>query len=592
MVNTSSEPPMTDISDPVDDRIVAVEEGAEAFVELLNANNVDFIFLNPGTDTFPIQEALSKYKSLGKRTPKVVLSLHESMAMASAHGYFLLTKRPQVVLVHVDLGTQQVGGALHNAQRGKAGVVLCAGRAPWNTDSETRGTRSLSIHWIQEQFDQASIVRDYVKWDYELRSNKNIHQVMQRAFQVAAADPPGPVYLSLPREILMEKISSVHVPAQKKHGTPVTPAPDPSAISEAAKILAKAEKPLIIVGNPGRHPEAVAYLVKLAETLGTPVITSGMAMNFPTDHDLYNGLNLSPYFEEADAVLVIDYDIPYVPTKFKPKPNTKFIHMQIDPLRVGIPLWYFPADVLIEADSCKAIPELTKAVSSLLTASQHAKVEARSTQIKENRQRMRTKWQQLALDKKSQSPISLDWLSYCIGEAVGPEDIVIDEAVTSSPFIERHLTRTRPESLFRSGGSSLGFGLGGALGAKLAAPERTVITLVGDGAFVFGCPIAALWAAKTHQAPFLCIIFNNGLYKAAKQSLQEAYGENSCSERTCTWVGMDIAPSPDYATIARACGCYGEKVQHPEDIHGALKRALEEVRAGNPAVLDVVVEAQ
>lgn len=182
------------------EKIVPVDEGAEAFVELLNANGVEYIFLNPGTDTFPIQEALSKFKALGKRTPKVILCLHESVAMAAAHGYFAVTGRPQVVLVHVDIGTQQVGGALHNAQRGRIGVIFCAGRAPSTIDQDVRGERSGGIHWIQEQYDQAGIVRGYVKWEYELRSNTSIHQVVQRAFQVASTEPCGPVYLTLPRE--------------------------------------------------------------------------------------------------------------------------------------------------------------------------------------------------------------------------------------------------------------------------------------------------------------------------------------------------------------------------------------------------------
>ncbi|MEE8413301.1 MAG: thiamine pyrophosphate-binding protein [Dehalococcoidales bacterium] len=161
------------------EKTIPVDEGAEAFVEIMNANKVDYLFLNPGTDTFPIQEAISKFKALGKRTPKVILCLHESVALAAAHGYFAVTGRPQVVLVHVDIGTLQVGGALHNAQRGRIGIIFCAGRAPSTYDQNIRGERSAGIHWIQEQFDQAGSVRNYVKWEYELRSAGNIHQVSQ-----------------------------------------------------------------------------------------------------------------------------------------------------------------------------------------------------------------------------------------------------------------------------------------------------------------------------------------------------------------------------------------------------------------------------
>jgi acetolactate synthase-1/2/3 large subunit len=163
------------------DQEIPVTNGAEAFVELLNANKVDYIFLNPGTDTFSIQEAISKFKSLGKRTPEVVLCLHESVAMAAAHGYFMISGKPQVVLVHVEVGPQQVGAALHNAQRSRIGVILCAGKVPPNVEGDDQECRYDSLHWLEEQFDPASVVRSYVKWEYELRSNENIHQVVQRA---------------------------------------------------------------------------------------------------------------------------------------------------------------------------------------------------------------------------------------------------------------------------------------------------------------------------------------------------------------------------------------------------------------------------
>ncbi|GAI18771.1 unnamed protein product, partial [marine sediment metagenome] len=248
------------------EKIVPVEAGAEAFVELLNANGVDYIFLNPGTDTFPIQEALSKFKALGKRTPEVILSLHESMGMAAAHGYFMVSGQPQVVLVHVDVGTQQVGGALHNAQRGRIGVVLCAGRAPVTLEQDKLGGR-WPFMWLQEQLDQSGIVRDYVKWDYELRSNENIHQVIQRAFQIASTEPCGPVYLTFPPELLMEKIKSVHIPDVARHSAASTPQADTILLAEVAAMLVQAEMPLIITGNPGRHPQSVASLVELAEIL-------------------------------------------------------------------------------------------------------------------------------------------------------------------------------------------------------------------------------------------------------------------------------------------------------------------------------------
>jgi len=570
---------------------VPVDEGAEAFVELLNANGVDYIFLNPGSDTFPIQEAISKFKALGKRTPEVILCLHESVAMAAAHGHFMVSRRPQVVLVHVDLGTQQVGGALHNAQRGRIGVILCAGRSPLTFDEDKRGGRSHYLHWLTEQFDQAGIVRNYVKWDYELRSNDNIHYVVQRAFQVSSAEPCGPVYLSLPREVLMERIDRVRILPAARYAAPVTPQADTSVLTRVAEMLIGAENPLIIAGDSGRHPQSVASLVELAEGLGARVITSKLRMNFPSTHPLWGGVDPNPYLKDADVILVIDTDVPYVPAQMKPEPGAKLVHIDIDPVKQNIPLWSFPADVLIEADSSKALPVLNEMVRQRVTPEQQARFQARFRQIESEHQKLQAEWHALAMSKADQKPISPEWLCHCIDEVVGEETIILNEAVTNELVVARQVRRTKPGTLFGPGGSNLGWGLGAALGAKLAAPNKTVVTLVGDGAFIFGCPTAALWAAVNYHAPFLCVIFNNGVYNAPKRALQNAYGKQSFSEKSEGWVGIDITPFPNYALLAQACDAHGQAVEDPSELRMALRGALDKVHNGKPAVVDVRIES-
>jgi acetolactate synthase-1/2/3 large subunit len=332
---------------------VPVEEGAEAFVELLNANDVRYIFINPGSDIFPVQEAIARFKYVGRRSPELIVCQHESLAMSAAHGYFAVTEQPQVVLVHTDVGTQQVGGALHNAQRGMAGIIFCAGRSPWTFEGERRGSRDIVGLFRQEQFDQAGIVRDYVKWDYELRCNDNIHHVVQRAFQVANTEPHGPVYLTLPREVLMEKISSVCPLPKGKYGAALSPEADASALAQAAKLLIDAQNPLVITSYLGRHTQAVAPFVELAETLGMRVVSMGMRMNFPTEHPLWAGISSNPYLADSDVILIIDQQMPYVPVEVKPAADAKIIYIDIDPVKASYPLWNFPADIRIQADSAR-----------------------------------------------------------------------------------------------------------------------------------------------------------------------------------------------------------------------------------------------
>ncbi len=568
------------------EKIIPVDEGAEAFVEMLNANDVEYLFLNPGTDTFPIQEALSKFKSLGKRTPEVILSLHESVAMAAAHGHFMISGKPQVVLVHVDVGTQQIGGALHNAQRARIGVILCAGRTPSTYEQDIRGERSGGIHWWQEQFDQAGIVRGYVKWEYELRFAANINNVVQRAFQVASTEPPGPVYLTLPREILMEKIENMTVPDVARHGAAVTPQADADELDKLAEALLGAENPLIIAGDPGRNPESVPSLVELAETLGVRVASDMMRMNFPNTHPLAATGFAGQYIKDADVLLVIDSDIPYIPRSVKLKEDARIIHISIDPVKKDMPLWTFPGDAFIQADSAKALPALTGIIKRKITPEQQTSFRERAEELGAEHKKARESMSADVLSKADQKPMASAWVGHCLNEVIDEDTIIVHE-MAIAPL--RHVRRTKPGTLYGSGGSSLGFGLGGALGAKLAAKDKTIVSLMGDGCFIFGCPIPTFWAADLYKAPFLAIILNNQEYHAPRGGLRGGYGEQSYSERTGVWVGMDI-PSPNYAMIAEACGAYGQTVEEPAQLKAAMEAALERVRNGQAALIDVRLE--
>jgi len=314
-------------------------------------------------------------------------------------------------------------------------------------------------------------------------------------------------------------------------------------------------------------------------------------MNFPTTHPLCSGGYAAPYLAEADAVLVIDMDVPYAPTQVKPRPDAKIIHIDIDPVKPAIPMWVFPVDILLEADSSKAMPELTRLIRRKLNSEQKSKIKARSQQIENENKKLREEWRHLAVTQADDKPISPEWLCYCINEVIDEDTILLNEAVTNMPSVGRQIHRTKSGTSFDSGGSSLGWGLGAALGAKLAAPDKTVVTLVGDGSFVFGCPTAALWAAHVNKAPFLTVIFNNQKYQAVKGALRRAYGKGSFSERGKS-VGIDIDEPPEYSLIAEACHGYGQVIEEPSELKPALKKALIQVRNGKSVVLDVKVESE
>jgi len=571
------------------EEVVPVDLGAEAFVELLNAHEVDCIFLNSGTDTFPVQEAISKFSAQGRRTPRIIVCPDELVAISAAHGHYLVSGQPQVVLVHVDAGTMQLGGGLHNAQRGRIGVILCAGRAPLTLEGELPGSRNIWIHWIQEQIDQAASVRGFCKWDYELRRNESIHHVVDRAFQVASSQPAGPVYLSLPRELLMEDVEGVRISPSKGNDAPVTPVADPAALRVVAQQLAKAKNPLIITGHSGKSEAAVAGLTEVAELVGAPVVSSSSRMNLPTNHPLWAGISPSPYLSDADVILIIDCDVPYIPVEAKPAPEAKIYWIDMDPVKDSIPLFTFPADSRILADTEKALPALAELLKEAITSEDKEKIQKRSQAISLRHQERRENGRKAALALANQKPIATDWLTHCINQAIGQDTLVLDETVTNAPSVANALERTQPGSIFTSGGSSLGWGLGAGLGSKLAAPDREVVVLVGDGAFIYGCPTASLWAALAHGAPFLTVVFNNQMHHATKRSWLGAYPQGY-GQSTGEFVGVDLTPSPDYSLLAKACQAYGELVEEPGEIPAALQRGLEAVKSGQAAVLDVRIQ--
>ncbi len=556
---------------------------AEAFIEVLNANGVECIFFNPGSVIAPVQVAFLKYKAAGKRTPKLVLCLDESVAMAAAHGHYMISGRPQVVMVHDELGTLQVGGAIHNAQWGRIPVILWAGKTP----SDQR------LDWQKKPFDVCRTLRNCVKWDHMLDSNEDIHDVLQRAFRTAFTEPCGPVYLSYPQEIMAEEVDKMSIPPSSPTAISSAAPPDADSLNEAAEMLLRAENPLILAGYTSRYPESVAMLVELAETLGAPVLSGLTRMNFPTTHPLSAGIEdiggsrkPNPYIADADVLLVIDYDIPYVPAEGVPRKEAKIVHIDIDPMTQGRPLWGRGADIFIEADSRKVIPALNKAIRRRLTPERSAKLRERSRRLASKHHKERNEWRALGANSAGQKPISPDWLGHCISEVVDEDTIIVNHVISHSASVTEQIERTEPGTLLGCAGGAIQWALGAALGAKVAAPDKTVVSLMTDGGFVWGCPLATLWSASAYQAPFLSVVFNNQSYGVIRGLVQMLSG-TELSDEMGFELGVDIVPPPEYGLVAQACGGYGRTVAEPADVLPALNEAIKQVRQGKPAVVDV-----
>jgi acetolactate synthase I/II/III large subunit len=555
---------------------------AEACVEVLNSFGVEYIFFNPGIDTVPLQVAVSRFKAVGKKAPGLVLCLDEAVAMAAAHGHYMVSGRPQMVMVHSELGTLQVGGALTNAQRGRVPIVLCAGVQP-STRRET---------WRKEPYDQGSIVRNCVKLDYEVKAGENVSDALSQVMQVALSGPSGPVYLATPIQTLFATSGEICVPSPS---VPAAKKAEASALEKAADILISSANPLIMAGQSGRKAGSVAALVKLAEALSARVIGGPVRMNFPTTHSLFAGIDpisggtrgSGRYISETDALLLIDYDLPYAAGPVVPPADTPVIYIDLDPAKRKAPLWDHTAEVFLEADSAEAIPALQKAIERKLTPDKSRLFKQRYIEIEYENLRQRIERKTQAKNQFDRRPITADWLAYCLAQVVEEDTLILNQTITHSSSVVEQIERTLPGSFLACAGGSIGWPLGAALGAKLAAPQKTVVTLMGDGAFIWGCPTATLWSARSYHAPFLAVIFNNQAYAAIKGLVQRAYGDEKLSSEKGFAAGVDIVSPPDYAMIATACGAFGQSIHEPQEVLPALKLALDHVRSGQPAVVDV-----
>ncbi len=556
----------------------AVESTAEAYLELLAARGVEYLFANAGTDFAPVIEAYAKRDAQGQAAPRPITVPHEVPAVAMAHGYAMVSGRPQAVMVHVIVGAGNAVGGIINAARSNVPMLFSAGRNPI-TEADHSGSRDRPIHWAQESFDQAAMVREFVKWDYELRSASDLETVVDRALTLAQAEPQGPVYLTLPREVLAERREAIEYADPARMAAPGPLLPSPESVAEAAQILASARNPLIIVKAAGRDPGAVAALVALAEALGAPVFDQFHTyVNFPQDHPLHGGFDVMPHLEEADAILVVESDVPWLPALKRPRPDARIVHLGVDPLFSRYPLRGFPTDLALAGTPRLALLALRDAVARRVDA---AVVAERRTRWEGEHARGRAAAAARARAVEADSPIDMAWLSRCVGDLVDDRTIVVNEYdldATQACF-------TKPGSYFAappSGG--LGWGLGAALGAKLAAPDKTVICCVGDGAYIFGAPTAAHFVSRASNLPVLFVVFNNRTWNAVKRAVQ-SLAHDGWAVRTGSIPLTALEPAPDYELVCQASGGHGERVEDPAQLPDALRRALRIVKEEKRQVL-------
>ncbi len=551
---------------------------AEHYLAALRARGIERLFFNAGTDFAPIVEAYARAPATNAAPfPEPIIATHENLAIGMAHGAYLVTGQPQALMVHVSVGTANAICGLMNASRERVPLLLTAGRSPLY-EADALGARDLRIHWGQEMFDQAGIVREFVKWDYELRGARQVQDVVDRALTISQSAPCGPVYLTLPREVLAEAaVPNARVPSDS---LPIATAPRPDrlAVETLAQRIARAELPVVAATASGADPNSVAALVALCERHAIGYVEEqARYVNFPAGHALHLGYELWGVLADADVVCFLECDVPWIPGATAPRADAFVAHCGVDPHFVRYPLRSHRSDLSLTAAPAGFIDALSAALDAL--PADAARVNERRARIAERVRRRRTQ------PSAPADGLSRDAVATALAAALGDDATFFNE-YWAPP---ESLARTRPGTYFYlSSAGGLGWALPAALGAQLAAPERTVAALIGDGAYLFANPAACHHVAARYALPMLTVIYNNARWGAVDHATRMVYPDGQWRAQRGPSLS-DLTPIPALEKYVEASGGYGECVADRAELEGAIRRALHAIRSERrQAVLNVI----
>jgi acetolactate synthase-1/2/3 large subunit len=556
-----------------------------AIFQRLRQLGVDVVLVNSGTDFPPIIEGLAEAETHGIDVPRSIVVPHEHVAMGIAHGYFLASGRAQAVILHTNVGLANGAIGAINMATDHIPVILMSGRTP-TVERGRFGARTVPIGWGQEMRDQAALVREACKWEYEVRFPEQVPELLDRAYAIATSTPQGPVYLSLPREVLCEPCPADELAAPiAMRAASVVAASE--QIAEAAGLLAGAERPLIVAQRGAGTAAGFDAVARIAEQWSIPVCQYwANATAISTEHPMYVGQDPSPWIAEADVILVIDSLAPWMPDLHEPASGCTVVHLGPNPLYSRVPVRHFRSDLSITSEVGEGLVALERAMSELhrvADTTQHT----RRRSVVDDRNATRREHSRAAVEAGPGIPMTKAWVSHCVGEAIrGTFTTVISEL--GCPFEQLALTdhgswRQEPHS------GGLGWGLPCAMGIKLADPDRLVVATMGDGSYMFANPVACHHVAEAHDIAVLTVVLNNAGYGAVRHSVLDMY-PTGYAAKADEMPLTALSPTPDFAQVARACRAHAETVTDGSDLPAALARAIHVVAVENrQALLDVHV---
>ncbi|XP_006457656.1 hypothetical protein AGABI2DRAFT_230152 [Agaricus bisporus var. bisporus H97] len=611
------------------------------FLKTLADAGITHAFVNWGSDHPGILEDLQRQRGENGGTElQIITCPNEMVALSAAQGYGQVAGKPAAVIVHVDVGTQALAGAVHNANCSRTPVLIYAGASPFSSGGEHKGGRNEFIMWLQgaDIPDQSQIVRQYMRYTGEFYSAATIPHVVHRGLQFAASEPKGPIYLWARREIMEQEVEqslfeNINTSLAK------SPSVEPSALTpdvarRIALALLHAENPLIITSRLGRNRHAIPPLVNLSKLLSIPIIsTIAQTLNCPFSHQynlgvtyLYRGSHTS-HLASADVILVIDCDLPWIPNNEAPSSSARvFMIDGGDPLFETVGYSNFPAEAICRADAQASLIQLALVVEEADRQAQSMgkaavvgskSIRDRGLRLAQEYESQVKAWDALEgtypriITNAVESSLDVPNLLGTVRKAIqnltpskGQKTLILNEAITNYPIVWGHIRPETPGSYFTAGGGSLGWGLGAAVGAHLSSAVSKLehelsVLIVGDGCFMFGVPTTAFWMARKYQTPFLTIILNNGGWRAPKASLlgvhPTGYGSAASIHDLTTGFGPHFPEYSEIAVAASSGWAWGRKIGVGEfagldalekSVEEAIKVVLEEKRC---AVLDCVL---
>jgi len=558
-------------------------------LEGLKEVGIDYLFCNFGTDHAPIIEEMAHRRKLGEAMPKVVRCPHENTAAHMAAGFALVTGRGQGVMVHVDVGTANAANGVHNAYRSRLPVLLMAGKAPYTMHNELVGTRDTHVHFVQEPFDQGSLVRPYVKWEWTLPSGVVVKEALRRAHSLMQSSPRGPVYLMMQRETLTEhwNVDAIRSYPAERFAPLAGAGADPDLVARLADRLIAAENPILITGYGGADALTAQKIDEIAQFAGIPIYEANSKCNVSYASPCFAGFVPDDAVPAVDVGILVDVEVPWFPAEVQPNDQSFWAHIDVDVLKGGSPMWTFPGHLRLQGDSGRILDQLLTALKAKATPKFKKAVAARLERLKAVRQERAAHAAKLAANKGQAGAINPHFFMAELGKVLDDKDIIFNEAVTNTPAVLMQIPRPQPKTAFNTNGAGLGWSGGMALGARLAAPDRMMVQISGDGGFYFNNPSSTFAVAQQYQLPILSIVLDNSGWSAVKQSTLRVFPDgmaNSSDE-----FESKLAPKVEFTKVAEAFGAYAEKVADPADVAAAIGRCVKAVRGGRAALLHVMV---